>query len=321
MSIVITKFDKTQPLPEGILYALYTPQGPSSYLDDRSIRQVAYGDNIHQLYFVTEKVALSAHHYIKEVNSDGNLVITLLPAQNQEIMDIHNDNLYVNRDNWRMFCHTFRNEAETDQHRLESLRNCYQLDVIHWIYENYSQLQSRLAFENITTVRRMVRGIGDMVASQFITYDKTSGIYTLHPNYETIAKLEMTRGKLKGRLERDKIADEPKLTWNITSEQFMTHFMTPPPATLDVHISSPNNRGGTVVTAELTLVNVRPNVGSIRWEQKVGSIWDAIAGATGDKYTPPDTQDITIRAVATGYLDLEGDVIADTPSNELSIQR
>ena len=238
--------------------------------------------------------------------------------------------LYVVRDNWLMHCHHLRNESEDDQHRLQALRNCIQVDAIHWIYENFNQLQSRIAYRqqvgffNSSLIKpaEYVRLMAESVAEQFITYNKTSGIYRLHPNYPTIAKMEMTRGKLKGRLERDKTSDEPKLKWNMSPQDFMTIiFMTPPPATLDAYISSVNNRGGTPVTVELTLVNVRPNIGSIRWEQKVGSIWDAIAGATGTSYTPPDTQDITIRAVATGYLDLEGDVIADTPSNELSIQR
>ena len=261
------------------------------------------------------------HHYELSINSQGQLVMTLKPAQNQELMDIHNDNLYVNRDNWRMFCHLMRNEAEADQHRLESLKNCYQLDIIHWIYENYSQLQSRLAFENMATVRGMVRQVSALMVAQFVTFDKTSGLHALHPNYTSISKAEMTRGKLKGRLEHDKTLAEPKLKWDITPEQFMTNFMTPPPATLTAYISSINGRGGTPITTEITAINTRPNVGSIRWEQKVGSIWSAIPDATGDKYTPPTTQDLVVRAVLTGYLDLDGEVIADTPSNELSIQR
>ena len=261
-------------------------------------------------------------HYTWAPTEDFSQMIgTLLPAQNQDIMDLHNDQFYLTRDTWRMLSHSFRNEAETDQHRLEALRNCYQLDIIHWIYENYSQLQSRVAFENMGTVPNMVRQISNIMAEQFITYNKTSGLYALHPNYTTIAKAEMTRGKLKGRLEHDKTLAEPKLKWNSTPYDFAQAFMTPPPPTLTVYASSINNRGGTPITTEIVAINTRPSFGSIRWEQKVGSIWSPIAGATEDTYTPPTTQDITVRAVATGYLDLDGEVITDTPSNELSIQR
>ena len=235
----------------------------------------SWGLGTQKIFLVPDEVATYNHHYHNpSINSQGQLVLTLKPAQNQEIMDIHNDNLYVNRDNWRMFCHAFRNEAETDQHRLESLKNCYQLDVIHWIYQNYSQLQSRLAFENITAVRSMVRKISATMAAQFITYNETSNLHALHPNYTTIAKAEMTRGKLKGRLEHDKTLDEPKLKWDMTPEQFMTAFMTPPPATILLYIDSINNRGGTPATAELTVVNTRPNAGTIKWQQKLGEYLD-----------------------------------------------
>ena len=320
-SLTITKVDKTQTIPDLPFYSFaLSVSGTVSFRFTNSFDRT-YSRNNTNIYLLPESIQKAFHHYDSELNDQEQLVMTLKPAQNQDIMDIHNDNLYVNRDNWRMFCHTFRNEAETDQHRLESLKNCYQLDVIHWIYENYSQLQSRLAFENITAVRSMVRKISALMVSQFITYDKVSNLHALHPNYTTISKAEMTRGKLKGRLERDKVADEPKLKWDMTPEQFMTAFMTPPPATILLYIDSVNNRGGTPATAELTVVNTRPNVGSIKWQQKLGSIWSDLPDATGTSYTPPDTQDLVIRAVATGYLDLDGEAIADFASNELSIQR
>ena len=315
-------YNKITSVPEVIPdYNYYVRDNGNSYWTGSSEIVWALNQPYIKTYVPPQSVVDIRHHYDPSVNSQDQLVLTLKPAQNQDLMDLHNDNLYVNRDNWRMFCHLFRNEAETDQHRLESLKNCYQLDVIHWIYQNYSQLQSRLAFENMTTVRGMVRQVSDLMASQFVTFDKTSGLYSLHPNYTTIAKAEMTRGKLKGRLEHDKTLDEPKLKWDMTPEQFMTAFMTPPPATILLYIDSINNRGGTPATAELTVVNTRPNAGTIKWQQKLGSIWTDLPDATGTSYTPPTTQDLVIRAVATGYLDLDGEVIPDIASNELSIQR
>ena len=324
-TIIINKEDKTasiegRVLPRFGVYELY--QGTVYYQRYANPDLFTLGFAGSSEWFIPpDEITKNQKHYTHALNSQGQLVLTLKPAQNQDIMDIHNDNLYVNRDNWRMFCHTFRNEAETDQHRLESLKNCYQLDVIHWIYQNYSQLQSRIAFENINAVRSMVRKISATMAAQFITYNETSNIHALHPNYTTISKLEMTRGKLKGRLEHDKTLDEPKLKWDMTPEQFMTAFMTPPPATILLYIDSINNRGGTPATAELTVVNTRPNAGTIKWQQKLGSIWSDIPDATGTSYTPPTTQDLIIRAVATGYLDLDGETIPDVVSNELSIQR
>ena len=322
-TIIYDKFDKTQPIPSNLpAYIWYrNPISTLTVIASSSLAWIKTQSDEYDAYIVPQEIRDIGQHYTYKLNEQQQLVLTLKPKQNQEIIDLHNDQLYTTRDNWRMFCHLFRNEAETDQHRLESLRNCYQLDIIHWIYENYTQLQSRLAFENISRVRGMVRRVSELMVSQFITFDETSGIHALHPNYTTIAKAEMTRGKLKGRLEHDKTLTEPKLVWNITPEQFMTHFMTPPPATLTVYISSINNRGGTPINAEVTAINTRPNVGSVRWEQKFGSIWSPLPDSGGTSYTPPTTQDLTIRAVATGYLDLDGEVIPDVASNELSIQR
>ena len=222
-TLIYDKFDKTQPTPDNLpSRAFYINPNPATGLniDHSGIFDSIKADPTYEAFVVPKEIMDVIQHYNYMLNEQEQLVLTLKPSQNQEIMDIHNDNLYVNRDNWRMFCHTFRNEAETDQHRLESLKNCYQLDVIHWIYQNYSQLQSRLAFENITAVRGMVRKISATMAAQFITYNETSNLHALHPNYTTIAKAEMTRGKLKGRLEHDKTLNEPKLKWDMTPEQF-----------------------------------------------------------------------------------------------------
>ena len=61
--------------------------------------------------------------------------------------------------------------------------------------------------------------------------------------------------------------------------------------------------------------------GQLNGNRKLGSIWTDLPDATGTSYTPPTTQDLIIRAVATGYLDLDGETIPDVVSNELSIQR
>ena len=287
-TITLTKLDTTVPFTDTSSY-FYLVWGTGTFLqrfnnaDARVLTGIGY-----TAYPIPNNVVESLDTYNWEFSEDrSQLIGTPLPEQNEELKDKHNNLLYINRDSWRMFCHLMRNDPETDQYRLEAHRNCAQVDAIHWIYDNYSRLQSRLALVNQAEVAHTVEAISRVVANQLYTLE--NGVYGIHANYTTIAKAEMTRQKLKGRLERDKVSTNPLLRWNITVEDFTRHFLSPMPATVELTIASINSRGGTPATATITLVNTRPNVGSIKWQQKVGSQWDDLPGATGTSYTPPTT--------------------------------